>query len=286
MNAMPIEQRLAQYNFYHVIKVTENIYTKGRESLIPIQNVPLSLLRNLDFQGKQVLDIGCRDGLFSFEAEKLGAERVIGIDNDLSEGATEVLIPHFQSKVQMYQMNLFDLTLDSFGMFDVVLFIGVLYHLRYPFWALKLIRDVVNENGYLIVETGVFIDESQKAMLFCPIGSESPYEPSSCTFFNLKGLIDTLFSLGLIVEEVKLLSKSNLSLTRTSKITYTVQPTMETVTQIAPPKIQLEDPKIGAIDRATFLCRKASEVENVDISRYWNSTHSRHTEERWFSIGS
>jgi tRNA (mo5U34)-methyltransferase len=98
----------------------------------------LKYVRSLDLRGKRVLDIGCRDGLFSFAAESMGAIDVIGIDNDLSRGATELLIPYFNSKVRMHQMNLYDLTPERFGTFDVVIFPGVLYHLRYPFWGLRL----------------------------------------------------------------------------------------------------------------------------------------------------
>lgn len=283
MNETQLQQIISQYNFYHIIEVSKGIYTEGREGLVRLQQVPLNVLRQFDLQGQRVLDIGCRDGLFSFEAEKLGAAEVIGIDNDLSKGAIEFLIPYFQSNVRMYEMNLFDLQENSFGAFDFILFVGVLYHLRYPFWALKLIRDVLNEEGHLVLETGVLIDENYRATLFCPIGFESPYEPSSCTFFNLKGLIDTLFSLSFIVEDIQLLSKTKLSIEPPRAVTYTVKPTMEEITELRPPQVQLIEPKLGAIDRATLLCRKANKVENEDIARYWNSTHSRHTEERWFS---
>ena len=65
-----------------------------------------------------MLDIGCRDGLFAFEAESMGASEVIGIDNDLSKAAVEFLIPFLKSKVTMYEMNLYDLKPETFGLFD------------------------------------------------------------------------------------------------------------------------------------------------------------------------
>jgi hypothetical protein len=94
---------------------------------------------------------------------------------------------------------------EHFGLFDIVIFSGVLYHLRYPFWSLKIIRDCLLTNGTLIIETAVFRDRNKYAMLHCPIGSESPYEPSSCSFFNLKALNDTISSLGFHVERVEIL---------------------------------------------------------------------------------
>jgi predicted RNA methylase len=98
MDENQILQQLEKHKFYHIIKLTENLSTSGNNVAVPMQDVPLRALRTLDIKDKRVLDIGCRDGLFCFEAEKLGAKEVIGIDNDLSMGAIEFLIPFFNSQ--------------------------------------------------------------------------------------------------------------------------------------------------------------------------------------------
>ena len=165
-------------------------------------------LRELDFRGKRVLDIGCRDGLFCFEAERLGAAEVIGIDNDPSIPMREFLIPCLRSKVRLHELNLFDLRPETFGTFDIVIFPGVLYHLRYPFWALKLFRDVLAPDGTLVLETAVYADDNRLPLLHCPVGAEIPYEPTSCTFYNFKALKDTLHSLGFVVRCVDTLHNS------------------------------------------------------------------------------
>ena len=104
-------------------------------------------------------------------------------------------------------MNLYDLSREKLGLFDIIIFPGVLYHLRYPFWGLKVIRDVLKENGHLIIETAVWRGDWNNAMLFCPVGDESPYfefnDESNCSFFNEKGLIDTLGSLGFTTVSVE-----------------------------------------------------------------------------------
>jgi 2-polyprenyl-3-methyl-5-hydroxy-6-metoxy-1,4-benzoquinol methylase len=82
-----------KYDFYHVIEVAPGIFTPGNQFLRPSQKVILDALAKVDLAGRRFLDIGCRDGLFSFEAERRGAAEVIGIDNDLSLAATEFLIP-------------------------------------------------------------------------------------------------------------------------------------------------------------------------------------------------
>ena len=177
-----IREKLQQYQFYHVIELGEGLSTPGLQEIVPFQQYILKALASLTFEGKRVLDIGCRDGLFCFEAEKRGAENIIGIDNNLSTGAVEFLIPYFHSQVKMFEVNIYDLTPEMFGMFDVIIFPGVLYHLRYPFWALRRIRDVLVDGGQLLIETALLDAWDSHALLFCPIGSESPMKPLAYRF--------------------------------------------------------------------------------------------------------
>ena len=196
-----IINKIKEYNWYHKIDLKDGISTIPTDALEVdgeyvahssqnshwSQKKIFSVLDKIDFKNKKVLDIGCRDGLFSFYAEKRGAAEVVAIDNDLSKGASEFLIPFFKSKVKMYEKNLFDLTQEDYGKFDIIIFVGVLYHLRYPFYSLKKIKDVLNLNGKLILETGIYLDDNKKAILYCPIGDDSEFEKTSCTFFKKYG---------------------------------------------------------------------------------------------------
>jgi len=66
-----IRQRMAAYkNFYHVIRLTETSETPAVRAHVPSQEKVHRAIRSLDLEGKRVLDIGCRDGLYSFECEK------------------------------------------------------------------------------------------------------------------------------------------------------------------------------------------------------------------------
>lgn len=251
-----LRTKLNQYDFYHIIKLTEEIQTAGVARYMPYQEVVLRALRSLDLENKSVLDVGCRDGLFSFEAEKLGAKKIIGIDNNLSSGAVELLIPYFSSKARMHEMNLLDLTPNSFGTFDIIIFAGVLYHLRYPFWSLKLIRDVLKADGLLILETAIFRDRNRYAMFHCPIGSESPYEPSSCSFFNRRGLTSTLSSLGFKIESTEVLRDR-------------FQNKKLNAREVA--RFLLKRRKIA--DRITVICRKAPSSASASLQSSWNKTH-------------
>lgn len=263
-----IKAKIAKYKFYHIIKITDNIYTPGFDGFRPFQNMALEALKKIDLKGKRVLDIGCRDGLFSFAAEKMGASEVIGIDNDISRPAVEFLIPFFESKVKMYQMNLYDLSVNSFGYFDVVIFAGVLYHLRYPFWGLKIIRDVLNDNGKLFIETGMWRSSMPHAMLYCPTGREAIYDISTVTFFNEKGIKNTLSSLGFEMESLEYLDKRPRRQNMVIKFKKIIKYLLNKETDF----IQSVD-----TDRAVIICNLLRERQNVFLKKYWDELHENHS---------
>src|SRR5919202_2266224 len=107
MDRKTIEENLSKYKWYHLIELEDGIVTPGYDQHIQIPSLKdiHKALRSIPLEGRRVLDIGCRDGLFSFEAEKLGAREVIGIDNDVSAGGTEFFIPYFWSQVKMYEIK-------------------------------------------------------------------------------------------------------------------------------------------------------------------------------------
>jgi 2-polyprenyl-3-methyl-5-hydroxy-6-metoxy-1,4-benzoquinol methylase len=217
----------------------------------------------------------------------MGAAEVVGIDNDLSKPATEFLIPYFKSKVRMELMNVYDLAPDKFGFFDIVIFPGVLYHLRYPFWGLRAIRSILRPGGQLIIETPIWRGENNNAMLFCPIGEDSPYETSSCTFFNEKGMIDTLTSLGFDTLAVEYLQKPNSGQTLTDKAKQFVDPRsllglmkgLKTYVErgISKPKSLHSRPPIKDVTRTVFSCRFVGTDEDSALTQYWERTHDIHT---------
>lgn len=252
MDENEIRQAMSHYKFYHVIQLTDNITTPGNTSYVPGQNLCMNYLKSMDIKGKRVLDIGCRDGLFSFAAESMGAAEVIGIDNDVPKCATEFLIPFFNSKIKMEQMNLYDLKPANFGLFDVVIFAGLLYHLRYPFWGLKVIRDVLRVGGQLLIETAIWEGQRDNAMLSCPIDEEGPYDPTSCTFFNEKGLMDTLKSMGF----------------KTVSIEY-----LRTDSQ----RRSVEDHPIKIVSRSVFLSTFCGYDKDSFIMQYWEQEHDWHS---------
>lgn len=96
-----------------------------------------------DLSGRTVLDIGCNAGFFSFEMARRGAARVLGIDSDpryLEQARLAARV--MGASVEFRQLSVYDVASLN-ERFDVVLFMGVLYHLRYPLLALDLLRASV-----------------------------------------------------------------------------------------------------------------------------------------------
>lgn len=99
-----------------------------------------------DLTGWKVLDIGCNAGFYTFELAKRGAY-VTGIDLDdhyLKQASWLAEILNLQDKVEFRQMQVYDLMKEE-GQYDLIWFMGVFYHLRYPLLALDIVAQKVNK---------------------------------------------------------------------------------------------------------------------------------------------
>ena len=97
-----------------------------------------------DLTGKSVLDIGCNAGFYSMEMKRRGADRVLGIDSDDRYLAQARLAGETLGYDNIEFRNLSVYDVGALGeRFDVVIFMGVLYHLRHPLLALDLIHEHV-----------------------------------------------------------------------------------------------------------------------------------------------
>lgn len=139
----------------HRINVGNGVVTPGSQDTFA-QLDTLGLPN--DLTGFEVLDVGCSDGFFSFECERRGAKRVLAVDNfssvyiDEPKGfwAAHKLL---ESKVEFLQSDIFDLDPGKVGQFDLVLFLGVLYHLRHPLLAMEKLAALTKDR--LILETEI-----------------------------------------------------------------------------------------------------------------------------------
>jgi tRNA (mo5U34)-methyltransferase len=198
MTTADLQSRVDAIRWYHTIDLGGGVVTRGVDDS-PLRLARVQLPESL--HGKTVLDIGAWDGFFSFECERRGAARVVAADHFSWHGtgwgskagftlAREAL----GSRVEDVDIDVMDLGPERVGTFDVVLFLGVLYHLRHPFLALERVASVTRD--YLIVETVVdLVGFRRPAMAFYP-GRELNNDPTNWWGPNIPAVVGMLESLG------------------------------------------------------------------------------------------
>jgi tRNA (mo5U34)-methyltransferase len=163
-------------------------------------------LRDRDISGKRVLDVGANDGYFSFECEQRGAARVVALDHPhwgmagygISRRKTfDLAHEALSSKVQPIEAELATLEpADLSGPFDLILFLGVLYHLPDPVSGLKKIADLAAPGALLVIETHVdMLDVPRPAAAFYP-GEELNRDVTNWWGFNPPAVTGLLKSAG------------------------------------------------------------------------------------------
>ena len=138
-------------SWWHSIDLGNGQVTPGVHSLTELQGLYHSLELPEDLTGRSLLDIGCWDGFYSFETERHGA-RVTSVDCWRPRNffaAREML----NSKAEFHELNVYDIGKDKIGSFEIVLFMGVLYHLRHPLLALERVCEVTKD--FAIIESHI-----------------------------------------------------------------------------------------------------------------------------------
>ena len=169
-----LRELVAGREWFHTINLGHGVITPG------IDDTPAKL-NWLDFpeslNGKSVLDVGSYDGYFAFESERRGAARVVASDKHCWESVgiadgRGFDIAHWAlgSRVEKRLISVEEISPASVGMFDVVLFLGVLYHAQDPMRYLRHMFSVCSET--LILETHTDgNDHDEPMMVFYPKGA-------------------------------------------------------------------------------------------------------------------
>ena len=159
--------------WYHTIEVEPGVETPGWFDLRPI----LDRMPWPDVAGKRCLDVGTYDGFLAFEMERRGASEVVAIDladhsqwdwpyakrrlgpetlaamaGESKSAGFEIAHELLDSKVERREINVYDLSPDALGSFDVVVCGSLMLHLRDPVRALEAIRSVCG-GSFLSAET-------------------------------------------------------------------------------------------------------------------------------------
>lgn len=182
----------AYTNWYHRIEVAEGVVTPGindTPTYFGLFNFPQ------DCRGMRVLDIGTRDGYFAFEFERRGAE-VLAVDYYPAEKTGFAIAAKLcNSEVEYLQKNIYELSAAELGQFDIVLLLGLIYHLPDPMLALSLGRALCRDRLYLetqvidrafLQEDGSFttLQELQPGLLSRPIMQFYPRDALNNDFTN------------------------------------------------------------------------------------------------------
>lgn len=143
-------------HWWHSINVGHGIITPGIEDCqekLKHMAIPNS------FNGLSVIDIGTYEGFYAFLAEEREASSVLATDSFVWEANPETY-RNFQiasqlrnSKVESKFIRVEDLSPESVGIFDVVLFLGVLYHAPNPYLYLEKVKSITK--SYVIIESHV-----------------------------------------------------------------------------------------------------------------------------------
>jgi tRNA (mo5U34)-methyltransferase len=195
------KQKIDEYgktvHWFHSLDLGNGLFTSGFATQESLEKRLRSLQIPDDLTGMTFLDIGSWDGYYAFEAEARGASRVMATDFFCWVGAgwgrkdgfllaREIL----GSKVEDKNIEVQDISPATVGMWDIVLFSGIFYHLRDPIPAMQAAASVASK--CMIVETHIDQDDmSQPMMRYVPrdriIGNETSnwWRPNSAMILML-----------------------------------------------------------------------------------------------------
>jgi tRNA (mo5U34)-methyltransferase len=179
-----LQAEVDSFPWYHSIDLGHGVTTKGQSvmaEMVTEDQLP-------DFRGRSVLDIGAWDGYYSFLAERRGAARVVALDHyawgvdfvarqqywneclergelpDQARDTTDFWCPDLpgrrgfdlahralDSKVEAVVADFTTTDLSVLGTFDIVLYLGVLYHMKEPLTCLERLHAVTR--GVSVIET-------------------------------------------------------------------------------------------------------------------------------------
>jgi tRNA (mo5U34)-methyltransferase len=163
-----LQAEIERLPWFHQIDFGNGVLTPGQIRISKIRRMSRMLFDGLDLKGRTLLDIGCWDGAYSIEAERRGAvvtasDHYVWHEIPERRRAFDLAITRLAPTINVLDIPVEELTLDRVGRFDIVLFLGVLYHLRDPLTALERVAQLAGDT--LILETRMTLRHSRKPMM-------------------------------------------------------------------------------------------------------------------------
>jgi tRNA (mo5U34)-methyltransferase len=169
-----LQRRINAITWYHEFDFPNGLIARSKTPDVAAHHRVWSHIRQqldrIDFRGKTVLDLGCWDGYWSFYAEQRGAKRVLATD-DASQnwaGSSGLLLAKelLGSKIET-RMDVSVYDLKKLGeTFDIVLCLGIYYHLIDPFFAFAQVRHCCHSESLAVFEGDGFHSWRQQYLRF------------------------------------------------------------------------------------------------------------------------
>jgi tRNA (mo5U34)-methyltransferase len=175
---------MTDIKWFHSMELEPGVHTISPAETEKLRKRERAYLDKVDLRGKSVLDIGAWDGYYSIAAKKRGAARVLATDWFSWGGpgwGSKAGFDYARAKtgleIEEKIIDVPDVSVDTVGVFDVVFFMGVFYHLKDPLLGLKIASQMAKET--LIVETALDATWMRRPMMVYYPGSELADDPTN-----------------------------------------------------------------------------------------------------------
>ena len=177
-------KEMKDIKWFHSMELEPGVHTISKAETEKLRKRESAYMDSVDFKGKTVLDVGAWDGYYSIAAKKRGAARVLATDWVCWGGpgwGTKDGFDYARAKsgfeIEDKEIDVPDISVETVGKFDIVIFMGVFYHLKDPLLGLERAAKVAQET--LIVETALDATWMRRPMMVYYPGSEMAGDPSN-----------------------------------------------------------------------------------------------------------
>lgn len=186
-----------EIRWFHSIDIGNGVVTDG---MVPASSLKSRFdrfaLTAETVRGRRVLDIGCSDGYMSLQCARLGGD-VTAVDG-VNRDSLKYILQHADAKFRFYCVDFLSPSFLELGQFDIVLYLGVLYHTVYPYEHLKRVA-LVSKSGATVLFQSNFYNlpgMEQAATIFYDYDQQVTADKTSPVFPSVPWIYRTLNRLG------------------------------------------------------------------------------------------
>ena len=157
-NPRPTQATIDQYFWFHSIDFGNGVVSRGMKSHAALEQETTAYFQGLDLTGRSLLDVGAWNGAVSFAAKRRGAGRLVATDKHTwahpryrGRETFELGRSLLGLDIEAVEIDVPDLSPERVGTFEIVLFLGVFYHLFDAPTLTKRVSELATD--LLILET-------------------------------------------------------------------------------------------------------------------------------------